>query len=329
MGIKPQLILLTMLSCFSAASGQETSGLVLTKTLSLPKIQGGFNHMSVDASGERLFAAAPSDGTVEIVDLTSGRPPQSLACERPAAARYAPEFHELYVSRGESLAIYNARTLALVTSIDLHSRLDELAYDARAKELYVGCMSDGQTGIAVIAVPEGKMLAKIHLPGRPQGIAVELAGKRLFANVPSRGEVAVIDRARRAQLPSWPVRRARGNTPIALDEAHQRLFLGGRQPPRLLVMDTLTGKAVAEVPIDPFADDMAWDANRRRIYVSCDRFVDVVEQHDADHYRLLGRVATAPDAATSTFSPELDSLFVGAPPSDNAPAEILVFKAGK
>lgn len=328
MKARPELILAAMLCFFSAASGQETKALVLTDTIRLPKVEGGFNHMSVDAADERLFAAAPSDGTVEIVDLKLRQPWRSLQGERPAAARYAPEFGQLYVSQGESLVIYNAQTFDIVASIDLESRLDELQYDARAKELYVGTMSEGKTGIAVIAIPEGKVLAKIPLPGRPQGIAVELGGNRILANVPSRREVAVMDRARRVPLPAWPVRRVKGNTPMALDEAGHRLFLGGREPPRLVVLDSITGKEVAEVAIDNFADDMSWDAKRRRIYVSCDGFVDVIAQEGADHYRLLGRVATAPDAATSTFSQELDSLFVGVPGGDNAPAKILVFKAG-
>src|SRR5215472_1585566 len=162
--------------------------------------------MSVDAVHEHLFAAVPSDGTVESVDLKSGKPWRSLKGERPAAARYAPEFNQLYVSRGQSVYIYHADTFDIVTAIDLHSRLDELQYDARAKELYVGCMSDGKEGIAVIAIPEGKLVAKIRTPDSPQGIAVELGGRRIFANIPSLRQVAIIDRARRVSLPPWRFR---------------------------------------------------------------------------------------------------------------------------
>src|SRR5437660_10264352 len=136
------VLLFAMTLCFvSPAQAQETNPLVLTQTIAFPNVQGGFNHMSVDADHQRLFAAAPTNQTLEIVDLKSGKPWRSLDGERPAAARYAPEFNQLYVPRGQSLYIYDGKTFDLVSRIDLKSNLDELQYDARAKELYVGCMT--------------------------------------------------------------------------------------------------------------------------------------------------------------------------------------------
>src|SRR5262249_8177185 len=148
--------LVTTLCIPSVAHGQETHGLLLTQTIALPSVQGGLNHMSVDAEHVRLFAAAPANKTLEIVDLKSGTPWRSLEGERPAAARYAPEFNQLYVSSGQNIYIYDGRTLALTIRIDLQSRLDQLDYSAHAKELYVGCMTTNRTGIAVMAIPEGR-----------------------------------------------------------------------------------------------------------------------------------------------------------------------------
>lgn len=316
-------------ACFvSAAGGQGTKALVLTQTIPLPNVHGGLNHMSVDAKHQRLFAAAPTNGTVEVVDLKLGKPLRSLEGERPAAVRFAPEFNQLYVSSGQRVYVYDGEALKLITSIDLQSRLDELQYDSRAKELYVGCMTPGKTAIAVIAIPDGKLVGKIPLPAAPQGIAVEEGGTRLLANVPNMAEVAVVDRRARALFPPWSVERVKRNTPIGLDEADHRLFLGGREPPRLVVLDSVTGKTVAEVPIDGFADDLFWDATRRRIFISCGKgFVDVIQQ-DAHRYKFLEHVPTAAGAATSTLSVELNSFYVGVPRRGNKPAEIRVFKLG-
>ncbi len=285
--------------------------------------------MSVDAEHQRLFAAAPANKTLEIVDLNSGKPWRSLAGEKPTSARYAPEFNQLYVTRGQSVYIYDGNDFDLITRIDIHSILDELQYDARAKQLYVGCMTPGKNGIAVIAIPEGKLLGKIPLQAKPQGIAVEEKGQRIFANVPSLNQVAVMDRESRALLVPWPLEDVQGNTPIALDEAHHRLFVGTRRPARMVVFDTLTGKPVTEVAIDGFADDLFYDPTRQRIYISCgEGFIDVIEQHDADHYQMLARVPTADDAATSAFSARLNRLYLGVPRSGKDPAEIRVFKIG-
>ena len=44
------VLLFAMTLCFvSPAQAQETNPLVLTQTIAFPNVQGGFNHMSVDA----------------------------------------------------------------------------------------------------------------------------------------------------------------------------------------------------------------------------------------------------------------------------------------
>ena len=50
------VLLFAMTLCFvSPAQAQETNPLVLTQTIAFPNVQGGFNHMSVDADRQRLF----------------------------------------------------------------------------------------------------------------------------------------------------------------------------------------------------------------------------------------------------------------------------------
>ena len=64
----------------------------------------------------------------------------------------------------------------------------------------------------------------------------------------------------------------------------------------------------------------------KRIYVASDGAVDVYEQLDADHYKLLGKVTTGPVAKTARLVPELNRYFVAAPKHEDKLAEILVFE---
>jgi hypothetical protein len=207
---KPLLLLATALCFFATAHGQKSTALVLTQTIAFLNLQGGFNHTSVDSEHHRLFAAAPSNKTLEIVDLKAGKTLQSLPGKRPAAARFSLEFNQLYVSCPQGVPIYDGSTLDIITTVNVDSAVDELQYDPGAHELYAGCMTEGQTGIAVIAVPEGKLVGKISLPAKPQGFAVELKGQRIFANVPIMKQVAVMDRERRAEGTPLCYRRVRG-----------------------------------------------------------------------------------------------------------------------
>jgi hypothetical protein len=305
----------------------EDHALVLSQTIPVPGLTGGFNHMSVDAKRQLLFVAAPTNQTVEVIDLKSGQPQPSLGGSRPAAVRYAPEFDQLYVSRTDKLTIHDAASLKVQAEIDLESSLDELQYSPAAKRLYVGCMTAGKVGVAIISLPAGKVVGKAPLPGKPQGLVIEQKGHRLFANVPGAHGVAVVDGQKATLLETWPVDQGEGNCALALDEGHGRLFVACRRPATLCIFDTTTGKSIASVPIDGDTDDMFYDATAKRVYISGGKgFIDVIDQIDADHYRTHERISTPPGARTSTFDATLGIFCVGAPKSETDPARLLVYR---
>jgi DNA-binding beta-propeller fold protein YncE len=314
--------------CFlSPGFGQQNPPLSLLHTVALPNVQGGFNHISVDPGQQRVFAAAPTNGTIEVVDLKTGKALRSMEGEKPAAVRFAPEFNQLYATRGQSVYIYNGRTLDQIAKVNLESSLDELQYDPRSKQLYVGVMAADKTAIAIIGVPDGKLLGEIKLPGKPQGFIVEQKGKRIFANIPALKQIAVMDRESRTLLKPWLLAGPLGNYPIDLDEERHRLFVGCRQPARMIVFDTDSGKPVANINISGDTDDLFYDPARKRVYVSSgDGSIDVIDQRDADHYQTRGRIPTVAGARTSAFSAELNLFCLGVPRRGTQPAEIRVFQ---
>ena len=102
-------------------------------------------------------------------------------------------------------------------------------------------------------------MGAIKLPGKPQGFIVEQKGKRIFANIPALKQIAVMDREARALLEPWSLTGAQGNYPIDLDEDRHRLFVGCRQPARMIVIDTASGKPVASIDISGDTDDLFYD----------------------------------------------------------------------
>jgi hypothetical protein len=111
-----------------------------------------------------------------------------------------------------------------------------------------------------------KKTGDIVIDAHPESFRPEEIGTRLFVNVPDKKEIEVIDVVKRTV--SWPVTSAQNNFPMALDEAHHRLFVGCWMPPRLLVFDTETGKEVAAGEIAGSTDDLFYDSRRSRVYVS-------------------------------------------------------------
>jgi DNA-binding beta-propeller fold protein YncE len=326
-----KLILIGFLAAtFGLGLRGADSALVLSQTILVPEMKGGFNHMSVDAKRQLLFAAAPTNQTVEVIDLKSGQPQPSLKGSKPAAVRYSPEFDQLYVSRTDRLTIHNGASLKVQTEINLESSLDELQYNPTAKQLYVGCMTAGKAAIAIVSIPDGKITGKVPLPGKPQGIVIEQKGHRLFANTPGAHRVAVVDGQKAVRLETWPMDKGEGNSALALDENHGRLFVACRHPAMVFVFNTTTGKSIASVSIDDDSDDMFYDARAKRIYISCGKgFVDVIDQADADHYLMRERIPTAAGARTSTFDATLGIFCVGVPKSEIEPARLLIFRSNR
>ncbi len=103
------------------------------------------------------------------------------------------------------------------------------------QRLYVG-FGDGAMG--VIDTNGRKRLADIKLSAHPESFQLEHNGNRIFVNVPTARQIAVIDREQSAVVAKWPVDKAQANFPMALDEDNHRLFVGCRNPAEVLVYDT-------------------------------------------------------------------------------------------
>ena len=137
----------------------------------------------------------------------------------------------------------------------------------------------------------------------------------------------MIDREKKALGATWPMEKLQANFPMALDEGNRRLFVGCRSPARLTVIDTASGKVIADLAIVGDTDDLFYDAKRKRIYVSGgEGFVDVIEQSDSDHYQRRARISTRAGARTSIFSAQLDEFYLAVPQRGDLDAEIRAFQ---
>ncbi|PYJ78969.1 MAG: hypothetical protein DME69_06620 [Verrucomicrobia bacterium] len=197
--------------------------------------------------------------------------------------------------------------------------------DAQARRVYVAAQ-DGVIGSIDLNTME--KLPEIKLPGHPEAFAIEMGGRRLFVNVPKTDSVLVIDRSKAEVVGRWQLTKAKGNYTMAFDEAHGRLFVGCRNPASVVVLDSNTGLELATFAVGGETDAMFYDERHGRIYVTgAEGRIDVVEQLDSDHYRVLTRTPTGPLARTCLFVPELESLFVPVPEQQEHRAELRIYQA--
>lgn len=310
------------------AQQHQDQALLQVATIPLDGVEGRIDHFGVDLEGERLFVSALGNNTVEVLDLRANRRLGTISgLHEPQGVLFVPEFHKVYVANahGGTVMIFDGATFKSRGEVPYSDDADNVRYDPQARRVYVG-YGDGALG--AIDAATGQRLPGVKLEAHPESFQLETSGPRIFVNVPDAGHIAVIDRVKQAVVARWPVKRGRANFPMALDEADRRLFVTCRRPPELLVLDTTSGKAIATFPVVGDADDMFYDAARKSTYITGgEGAISIVQQQDADHYQVIGRVATAAGARTSFFVPSLSRLYVAVPHRGRQRAEIRVYQA--
>ena len=91
-----------------------------------------------------------------------------------------------------------------------------------------------------------------------------------------------------------PLKLAAGGHPLALDDANKRVFIGCRKAPKMVVMDSETGKEITAIDIPGEVDDLYYDAKRKQLYASCgEGYLAIIKQKDADTYEVVKKIETA------------------------------------
>ena len=321
-----RFILLLIACLLISAAADDISSLVLKTVVSLPQVVGRIDHFSVDVAGRRLFMSALGNQSVEIIDAQTFRLLHSIPnFAQPQGIVFDDLTNRLFVASGGdgTVKVLNATTFQRTVSVKLGDDADNVRYDATRGEIIVGY---GSGGLAFLK-SDGTNVGEIRLGAHPESFQLEKGGRRLFVNIPDKLEIAVVDLDKRSVMARWHERKALANFPMAVDERHSRLFVGFRVPPRVLAIDTNSGKVVATADIVGDTDDIFYDATRERVYViGGGGFTDVLDVKDAAHLRRLAHIATASGARTGLFVPEWDLLFVGVPMRGSQKAEVRAYE---
>jgi DNA-binding beta-propeller fold protein YncE len=218
----------------------------------------------------------------------------------------------VFVGNGEGGACnaFEGDEYKLVKSLPLDDA-DNVRYDALTKLIYVG---HAEKSVAVIDAKNLKILKEIKLPAVPEAFQLATDSPRLYLNTPKPPQVVVIDTKKYEVVDRHPLSLAKANYPMALDEANHRLFLGCRDKPMVVVVDTQSGKEVASVGIPADVDDVFHDAKRKRLYASCgEGFLAVIQIGEKDRCELLEKIPTVKGARTGLFDPETSRFYLVVP----------------
>jgi YVTN family beta-propeller protein len=304
------------------AHAQVPGPLKLAQTIPLAGLHDGdFDHFALDNAGQRLFLAAEENSTIVVIDLRTNKVIAKITgAKAPHSMGYNPESKKLYVvddGGPNQVEIFDGTSFKLLGTIPMDAHADVSIYDPASKLFYAGNggrqAKEEFTMISVVDTTADKKVGDIKIDGdRIESIRLEEKGPRMFVNVYYKGIVAVVDRKKQEVAASWSFAQEGKNFgSMALDEADHRLFVHARDPGKVLVIDTETGKLITSLPCQGDYDDAIWDSSTRRLYLIGTPFLKVWQKSaEGDRYDILGQVPTAFHSITGFLVPSLNRLYI-------------------
>ncbi len=227
----------------------------VTKTMHIGG-EGAWDYVTVDAATHRLFVTRTTH--TQVIDAATGTVLGDIPGQkRSHGTAIVPALGRGFITDGGSgtIVVFDLKTYATLGTLAAMPDADGIIYD-KAESLVLAVSGDGNALITIkpdVDPVNGKIDPPIALGGAPEFLAYDDAGKA-YINLEDKDMVAVVDLKTRAVIARWPV--APGGRPVgmAIDRKTHRLFIGCRNPQKLIVMSTDDGKVLADLPIGAGVD---------------------------------------------------------------------------
>jgi DNA-binding beta-propeller fold protein YncE len=278
---------------------------------------GGFDYVTIDSAARRLYL---SHGTqVDVVNADDGKLIGAIA-DTPGVhgVALAPEFKHGFTSNGREnkVSMFDPATLQLIKKIDVGKGPDGIYYDPATKRVFTN--NHGSHDITAIDAKTGEVVGTVKVEG--DGESAVIADGVVYVNIEDTNEVVVFDPKSLEVKKRFPIGVAKTPTGLAYDAKTKRLFIGCRNEPKMVVMDAVSGKVIANFPIGRGVDYAAFDPQAKLIFFSCSEGVlSIFHEKSADDYEDAGPVKTQPSARTMAFDPKTKKIFLSAAEYIEAP----------
>jgi DNA-binding beta-propeller fold protein YncE len=285
----------------------------------LPEVTGGdFDHFAVDLRHNRLYVAAEVYASIEVFDLKTGKHLLSArgVVKSPRKIVFLADHNQLLVADAgnASCEFLDGTNLKLINSVALDPGPDAGVYDPQTRIFYVS--NGGRAAktdfsyISMISVDKHRVIGRIRVEAATlKTLVIDPKTEKLYVTMRDKNQVGIVNLEKKAIEQAWSSPELHVDSAMAYDPVHKRIFVGDRNPGKLVVMDAGDGKVIETLDIGNVSDDMTYDSAHQRIYISSADGVDVVRQDSPDHYHVIQHVDTL-GGKTSIYVPSIGRFFV-------------------
>ena len=272
--------------------------------------EGTWDYLTFDQQTRQLFLARRGPGiTVFNVDKNKveGLVPETSGVSGVALVK---EFNRGYatISNTSQVKAFDLKTLAPLAAFPVGEDPDGIIYDPASKLVF----SMNGSGSTTVINPETNTLVKtIPLPSKKvEYCAVDGKG-HLYINLRDQGKVAVVDTKTLTVDAIWSLNKAAQNTPMAIDTAKDRLFVGCRNG-YLTIFNTKDGSILQELPILGFnCDSIVYDPETRLIFVAnTNANITIYQENAKGEFAAVDTIYTQPWAKTMALDAKNHTIYI-------------------
>jgi hypothetical protein len=273
-----------------------------------------WDYVTFEPGRSYLYIARREDG-VTVYDAAARKVIRNIENSSQAnATTLVPELDRGYTTNEDgSTTVFELSSLKTLDRIKFAESADSAVYEPVSRQL---AFTVGDSKEIIFLDPRtNAIVGKLVLDSAKLEHPTADGQGNVFVAQRDRDSVVRIDARLRKSTAQWKTGGCEEPNGIAFDRLHKRLFLGCRgkgRNPVLAVMDSESGRVIATPEIGRGNDGVVYDVETGKIYTSngVDGNLVVVDQVDADTYKLAEAATTRPYARTMALDPRTKKVYL-------------------
>lgn len=281
-----------------------------------------FDYVIPEPASRRMFF---TEGTaVHVVNADTGEKIASITgadWKRVHGVALVPELNKGFITDGDAAAVlvFDLKTLKQTGTIKAEEDADWILYEPVTKRIFVFNGSE-KTSTVIDPVKE-TVIKSIPLGGGPEQAYADGKGM-IYDTIQSTNEIVAIDAKEMVVKSRFPVAPSGAPTSITMDRKTRRLFVGGRNPKMLVMMDADTGKVIGDgFPIGDRVDANVFDPATNMVAAATrEGTLHIFHEDSKDKLSSVETIKTEFGAKTMGLDPKTHKLFLTTSDFGPAPA---------
>jgi hypothetical protein len=280
-----------------------------------------FDYVVVDAAARRVYLSHRTE--VIVIDADSFDKVGTVTGDwkRIHGVALAPETGHGFITDGDAgnIIMFDIKTLKVLKTIKAEDDADWILYEPASKRIFA---FNGSSKNATAVDPvKGEVIKSFDLGGGPEQAVADGKGM-IYDTIATTSEIVAIDANSLTVKARYPVAPSGQPTSIAMDRKTRRLFVGGRNPKMMVMMDADTGKVIGDgFPIGDRVDANTFEASTNTLAAATrEGTLHIFHEDSPDKLTVVETIKTEFGAKTMGLDPKTHNLYLTTSDFGPAPA---------